>query len=43
MDRLTAFTGVSPLEYLSGLFGALLVLVTAIGFAAGDRAFRGAR
>ena len=43
LGGLTAFTGVSPLEYLSGLFGALLVLVTAIGFAAGDRAFRGAR
>lgn len=43
LGGLTAFTGVSPLEYLSGAFGALLVIVTAVGFAAGDRQFRGAR
>ncbi|HWJ81498.1 MAG TPA: hypothetical protein VNS55_04600 [Nocardioides sp.] len=43
LGGLTALFGVSPLEYISGMFGALLVLVTAIGFTAGDRAFRGAR
>jgi hypothetical protein len=43
LGGLTALLGVSPLEYMSGVTGALLVLVTAIGFTAGDRAFRGTR
>ncbi|GAA3803207.1 hypothetical protein [Nocardioides panacisoli] len=43
LGGLTALLGVSPLEYMSGVTGALLVLVTAIGFAAGDRVFRGTR
>ena len=43
LGGLTALLGVSPLEYMSGVTGALLVLVTAIGFTAGDRSFRGTR
>ena len=43
LGGLTALLGVSPLEYMSGVTGALLVLVTSIGFTAGDRAFRGTR
>jgi hypothetical protein len=43
LGGLTALLGVSPLEYMSGMTGALLVLVTAIGFTAGDREFRNNR
>jgi hypothetical protein len=43
LGGLTALLGVSPLEYMSGVTGALLVLVTAIGFTVGDREFRGDR
>jgi hypothetical protein len=34
--------GISPLQYMAAVPGVLLVLVTAIGFAAGDKAHRGA-
>jgi hypothetical protein len=37
LGGLTVLLGVSPLEYMSGVTGALMVLVTAIGFTAGDR------
>lgn len=40
LGGLAALLGVSPLEYLSGVFGALLLLVTAIGFLVGDKAYR---
>ena len=42
LGGLTVVLGVSPLEYMSGVTGVLWLLVTAIGFAAGDRSFRGA-
>jgi hypothetical protein len=42
LGGLTVLLGVSPLEYMSGLTGVLWLLVTALGFAAGDRSFRGA-
>jgi len=42
LGGLTVAVGVSPLEYLSGVVGVLWLLVTAIGFTVGDRAFRGA-
>ena len=38
LGGLTVLLGVSPLEYLAGATGALLVLVTALGFRFGDRA-----
>ena len=38
LGGLTVVLGVSPLEYLAGASGALLVLVTALGFRFGDRA-----
>jgi hypothetical protein len=41
LGGLTVVLGVSPLEYMSGVTGVLWLLVTAIGFAAGDRSFRG--
>jgi hypothetical protein len=40
---LTVLLGVSPFEYMSGVTGVLWLLVTAVGFTVGDRAFRGAR
>lgn len=42
LGGLTVLLGISPLEYLSGMTGALLVLITAVGFTAGDRAHRAA-
>jgi hypothetical protein len=42
LGGLTLVVGISPLQYLAAAPGALLVLVTAIGFAAGDKAHRGA-
>jgi hypothetical protein len=42
LGGLTVVLGVSPLEYMSGVTGVLWLLVTAIGFAVGDRSFRGA-
>lgn len=40
LGGLTVLLGISPLEYLAGAFGSVLVLVTALGFAVGDRAHR---
>ena len=40
LGGLTVLLGVSPLEYMAGMTGALWLLVTAIGFTVGDRAFR---
>ncbi|MEP9361967.1 hypothetical protein ABLE68_03305 [Nocardioides sp. CN2-186] len=40
LGGLTVVLGISPLEYLAGAFGSLLVVVTAVGFTVGDRAFR---
>ena len=36
----TLLLGVSPVQYLAGMTGPLLVLVTALGFTVGDRAHR---
>lgn len=41
LGGLTILLGVSPLEYMSGVTGALWLVVTAIGFTVGDKAFRG--
>ncbi|GAB7006873.1 hypothetical protein JCM18899A_43460 [Nocardioides sp. AN3] len=40
LGGLTILFGVSPLEYISGVTGALMVLVTAIGFTVGDKQHR---
>ncbi|HET6939944.1 MAG TPA: hypothetical protein VFI19_15120 [Nocardioides sp.] len=40
LGGLTAVLGVSPLEYMSGVTGVLWLLVTSVGFAVGDKAFR---
>jgi hypothetical protein len=40
LGGLTVVLGVSPLEYMSGVTGVLWLLVTAVGFAVGDRSFR---
>jgi len=40
LGGLTLVLGISPLEYLSGATGALWLVVTALGFSFGDRAFR---
>lgn len=40
LGGLTVLLGVSPLEYLSGATGVLMVLVTAIGFTVGDKQYR---
>lgn len=42
LGGLTLLLGISPLEYMAGATGALLVLVTGIGFSVGDKAFRNA-
>jgi hypothetical protein len=42
LGGLTLILGISPLEYMAGVTGALWLVVTAIGFAAGDKAFRNA-
>jgi hypothetical protein len=41
LGGLTVVLGISPLQYTAGATGALWLLVTAVGFAAGDRRFRG--
>jgi hypothetical protein len=41
LGGLTVLLGVSPLEYMSGVTGVLWMLLTAVGFMAGDRAYRG--
>jgi hypothetical protein len=43
LGGLTLLLGISPLQYMAGMTGPLWLLVTAIGFAAGDRAFRASR
>ncbi|GAA1969025.1 hypothetical protein GCM10009798_32010 [Nocardioides panacihumi] len=40
LGGLTLLLGISPLEYMAGLTGALMVLVTAVGFTFGDKQFR---
>ncbi|MFI2706914.1 hypothetical protein ACH5WX_05145, partial [Nocardioides sp. CER28] len=40
LGGLTVLLGISPLEYMAGLTGALLVLVTGIGFTVGDKQYR---
>ena len=42
LGGLTVVLGVSPLQYMAGVTGVLWLLVTAIGFTVGDRAFRAA-
>jgi hypothetical protein len=43
LGGLTVVLGVSPFEYMAGVTGVLWLLVTAIGFTVGDKAFRAAR
>ena len=43
LGGLTVLLGVSPLEYMAGVTGTLWLVVTAIGFTVGDRAFRRTR
>ncbi|SFC28558.1 hypothetical protein SAMN04487968_10548 [Nocardioides terrae] len=40
LGGLTVLLGVSPLEYMAGATGALMVLVTAVGFTVGDKHYR---
>jgi hypothetical protein len=40
LGGLTVVLGISPLEYLAGATGSLWLVVTALGFSVGDRAFR---
>ena len=40
LGGLTLLLGISPLEYMAGVFGTLWLLVAAIGFSVGDRVFR---
>ncbi|PJJ57411.1 hypothetical protein CLV56_1640 [Mumia flava] len=40
LGGLTLVAGISPLQYMAGFSGPVWLLVTAIGFAVGDRAFR---
>ena len=40
LGGLTVLLGISPLEYMAGLTGALMVLVTAVGFTVGDKQYR---
>lgn len=42
LGGLTVIAGISPLQYVAGMTGPIWLLVTAIGFVAGDRAFRSA-
>lgn len=42
LGGLTLLVGVLPVQYMAGLTGALWLLVTAIGFAIGDKAHRSA-
>jgi hypothetical protein len=43
LGGLTLALGISPLEYMAGMTGVLWLLVTAVGFTVGDKAFRSAR
>lgn len=40
LGGLTLVLGISPLQYMAGMTGPLWLLVTAIGFVVGDRAYR---
>ena len=40
LGGLTLLWGISPLQYMAGMTGPLMVLVVALGFCFGDRAFR---
>ena len=42
LGGLTVLLGISPLEYMAGMTGALWTLITAIGFTVGDKRFRDA-
>lgn len=42
LGGLTLLVGISPLQYMAGFVGPLWLLVTAIGFTVGDRAYRNA-
>ena len=42
LGGLTVVLGNSPLEYMSGVTGVLWLLVTAVGFTLGDKAYRAA-
>lgn len=41
LGGLTLLAGISPAQYMAGFTGPVLVLVLAVGFLAGDKAFRG--
>ncbi|MEN8705086.1 MAG: hypothetical protein ABF306_03020 [Nocardioides marinisabuli] len=43
LGGLTLLLGISPLQYMAGMTGPLWLLVTATGFALGDRVHRGVR
>jgi hypothetical protein len=43
LGGLTVLLGVSPVEYMSGITGVLWLLVTALGFTLGDKAYRAQR
>ena len=43
LGGLTLLFGISPLQYMAGLTGPLWLLVVAVGFAVGDKQFRGER
>lgn len=40
LGGLTVLVGISPMQYMAGLTGLVWLLVTAVGFTAGDRAHR---
>lgn len=42
LGGITLLAGISPLQYVAGMTGPIWVLVTAIGFVVGDKAFRAA-
>jgi hypothetical protein len=42
LGGLTVLVGVLPVQYMAGATGVLWLLITAIGFAAGDKAHRAA-
>ena len=43
LGGLTLLLGVSPLQYMAGMTGPLWLLVTSLGFAFGDKAYRADR
>ena len=40
LGGITLLLGISPLQYMAGMTGPLWLLVTALGFCLGDRAYR---